>query len=122
MANPALPPALGSREAEVTVYISIGNSDDKLTQREWASFVGEVDSSVRWHSQGTVHGFWLSPSNVPWQNACWCVEYEFAGDEDTWTEQAEEQKVWLQRLAAKYRQDSIAWAVAETEFLRGTDG
>lgn len=97
------------------VYVSIGNSDDKLTQAEWAQFVRELDSSVRHHSGDRVHGAWLSESASPWQNACWCVEY---ADLDAWPTQVEEQKRWLARLAHKFRQDSIAWAeVPETHFI-----
>jgi hypothetical protein len=98
----------------VIVYVSIGNSDDKLPQAEWSRFVREVDSSVRHHADA-VHGFWLSPPDAQWQNACWCVEYQQL---DVWPTQVDEQKRWLGRVAQTYRQDSIAWAEAPTtEFL-----
>ena len=29
-----------------TIYVAIGNSDDKLTQREWFDFVGDVDGTL----------------------------------------------------------------------------
>ncbi len=109
------------------VYISIGNSDDKLTQREWSEFVADVDRSLRWWCNenastaalnspaGRIHGHWLSASDSPWQNACWCVEYV---DHEDWPEQIAGQKTSLARLAAQYRQDSIAWAeTPSTEFL-----
>ena len=92
-----------------TVYISIGNSDDKLTQREWSEFVVEVAAMAV--SLGHTHGSWVSPSASPWQNACWCVEYP----SDAVAETAKDE---LRALASRYRQDSIAWAVAQTEFLR----
>lgn len=96
-----------------TVYVSIGNSDDKLSQAQWAQFVQEVDASVRHH--GEVHGAWLSPPASPWQNACWCVEYAHL---DAWPTQVDEQKRWLSRVAQKFHQDSIAWAECPTtEFL-----
>ncbi len=94
-----------------TVYVSIGNSDDKLTQSEWSIFYARVDSlleNVALTAQ--IHGRWLSPGNAPWQNACWCVEVPESA--------VDKLKADLANLARVYRQDSIAWAVApETEFL-----
>lgn len=90
------------------VYISIGNSDDKLTQAEWARFLLDVDDAI---SDGaiTVHGRWYSAPRSAYQNACWCAEFH---EPDAW-----HPKMALQALAATYRQDSIAWAEATTEFL-----
>lgn len=89
------------------VYVSIGNSDDKLTQREWHDFVFAVDAVM--HS-GRVHGQWYSRADAQWQNACWCVE--FSGDV-----LIEYVKEHLRELAARFQQDSIAWADAKTIFL-----
>lgn len=91
-----------------TVYISIGNSDDKLPQSEWAEFVYEV--GIVANAGQRKHGQWVSPSTYPFQNACWCIEV-LPTHVDTL-------KAELRKLAAKYRQDSIAWAEAPTtEFL-----
>lgn len=97
------------------VYISIGNSDDKLTQRSWSQFVEVVQSALDGTvaaGHATVHGSWRSPSDAPWQNACWCVEFppdRFA---------VEPLRELLTGLTSDYRQDSIAWAeVKTTEFL-----
>lgn len=93
------------------VYISIGNSDDKLSQAEWSDLWHEV----QWCLAGrrvNFHGRWISLSNDKFQNACWCIEFEMgpAGRVDF--------KQQLADIARKYRQDSIAWAVVkETEFL-----
>lgn len=95
------------------VYVSIGNSDDKLTQQEWSEFVSAVEDMLYDAPDLPVmrrHGAWVSRSDAPWQNACWCVE--FAAEADALAVRRE-----LRRCAADYRQDSIAWAVAETEFL-----
>jgi hypothetical protein len=103
------------------VYISIGNSDDKLTQAEWSEFYRRVDAAVR---GGAVHGAWVSGSASAWQNACWCIEFEptamvvtRAGDECT---RLEALRAGLARLAGEYNQDSIAWAVADTEFIQAS--
>ncbi len=102
------------------VYISIGNSDDRLTQVEWADFVRRIDSACR-HYGPDVHGFWLSASDSRWQNACWCVELN---DHDNWslTDRLDAFKTELGMRAREFKQDSIAWAeVARTEFLRVPD-
>jgi len=99
----------------VIVYVSIGNSDDRLTQRQWSDFVLVVDQALtgaaaRGHA--TVHGSWRSLPDAPWQNACWCIEFE--------AEQVavEPLRELLADVAGDYHQDSIAWAeVKTTEFL-----
>jgi hypothetical protein len=89
------------------VYVSIGNSDGKLTPNQWARFWHETNE---WLTDYKIHGQWHSLPTMVWVNACWCVEVP-AG-------QAEDLKHGLEALAKKYNQDSIAWAVAETEFLK----
>ena len=97
------------------VYISIGNSDDQLTQADWAAFCIEVRSEAR--ALGHVHGSWYSPPDSPWQNACWCLELAGHGDAGT-SETLAELRTVLSRIARRYRQESIALArVAETEFV-----
>jgi hypothetical protein len=96
------------------VYISIGNSDDKLTQADWSLFQGETDRLVNLQG-GIVHGVWSSNPWSKWQNACWCVELP--------QENTEPLKKQLQVLAAVFSQDSIAWAeVRDTEFLGAHSG
>lgn len=90
------------------VYISIGNSDDKLTQAEWSKYV--VEMLTRVVSIGKRHGDWYSAPYTPYQNACWCVE--FSSDADI-----QEAREVATEIRQKWRQDSIAWAVAETEFI-----
>jgi hypothetical protein len=98
------------------VYISIGNSDNKLTQKEWAAFVSNIDDDIA-NSRAGVHGFWSSVSHHPWQNACWCIEFEEKSQ--LFGEiVVNKLKDNLIQLARTYGQDSIAWAeVKETEFL-----
>jgi len=93
----------------ITAYVSIGNSDDKLTQREWALYWHAVNDELEWAAERT-HGSWLSCPAEPFQNACWCVEV----DEDN----VEDLKHDLAILAARYKQDTIAFAVATTEFIQ----
>lgn len=93
----------------ITVYVSIGNSDDKLTQAEWSNFYTHVSIILRSRRGLLIHGEWVSEPTLAWQNACWCIEVP--------EEQVEPLRVALKAIAALYRQDSIAWAVAEVEFL-----
>lgn len=92
------------------VYVSIGNSDDKLTQSEWAQFVSRTTSLVE--GAALIHGRWLSEPSSAYQNACWCIDVHDEPNGVEWLRGA------LARLAADFRQDSIAWAEAPvTEFL-----
>lgn len=93
----------------ITVYVSIGNSDDKLSQEDWSLFHGTVHRVLsRWQ----LHGAWISESTSPYQNACWCVVLP----DSEWT--VTNVKQTLKAIASVYRQDSITWAEAPvTEFL-----
>jgi len=93
----------------ITVYVSIGNSDDKLTQERWAEFFARTSDAVQTFSRH-VHGEWASLPNARWQNACWCFE-PHPDDIDVMREV-------LAKLASRFGQDSIAWAVATTEFVK----
>lgn len=106
-----------------TVYISIGNSDDKLTQREWCDFVADVDGDLEYvlNPHGRVHGRWFSAPDVQWQNACWCVEFveSHGAAGQTVAEQVAIAKARLRKLADVYRQDSIKWdEVGSPEFIK----
>lgn len=93
----------------MVVYISIGNSDDKLTQGEWAEFYQRTAELVEFYAH-IVHGAWTSLPTAHYQNACWAVVPAAKAKGELKTE--------LGRLARFFRQDSIAWAECpETEFL-----
>lgn len=92
------------------VYISIGNSDDKLTQEEWSRFYVKVDRIVQ-HNILRVFGRWVSPSTEPFQNACWCIEVGAGRDADKMRDRLED-------VASEFHQESIAWAIADTHFIR----
>jgi hypothetical protein len=96
-----------------TVYISIGNSDDRLTQAEWSEFCRDVDGLVRRYAE--VHGAWYSLPSTKWQNACWCVAFEPRSSLKRSTMEE------LAVISKRYRQHSIAWAEAKTTFIEATD-
>lgn len=104
----------------VNAYISIGNSDDKLSQQEWSRFI-EVTRDFLTGNRGNhlggqvwqIHGEWYSRPDHPWQNANWCVEIN---EEDTYYlygQMAEHAKI--------HRQDSIAVTVGRL-VLCGPEG
>ena len=93
----------------MTVYVSIGNSDDKLTQSRWAGFISEVEGQLKGFP---FYGAWFSRPDVAWQNACWCIDLT-----DVPAPAINRLKHALSRIADSYQQDSIAWAEAKTEFI-----
>src|SRR5262245_37840415 len=99
-------------------YISIGNSDDKLTQVERSEFITDVTASVA-HYGDEIHGFWLSPVESRWQNACWCVEY--VEDSKLPAHRLQAQAHGLAMLSRKYRQRAIAWAEVDKTVMIGED-
>jgi putative flippase GtrA len=93
-----------------TLTVCIGNSDDGLTQREWADYWRDVNLEVS-TSASHVFGVFLSVPNSPYQNACWVFEGELTPD-------LEES---LATLARRFRQDSIAVSVGETTMVRSAE-
>lgn len=93
-----------------TLVILIGNSDDKLSQKEWSQYA--MDVSLLAHNWAkAIHFEGGSASGSEWQNACWVVEWDTADLANLNTE--------LSQLAAHYRQDSIAVITGgTTRFVR----
>jgi len=92
-----------------TVTIQIGNSDDKLTQGNWARYVDAVHSAIS-NSGCSVHFFGGSPNWYPWQNVAWVLE---AGDD----KDLQALKDCLFFVRKKFGQDSVAWTESETLFV-----
>lgn len=90
----------------MTVTIQIGNTDNKLTQQEWSQFVLEMREIIHQHL-GTVHFFGGSATYEPWQNVCWVVE----------ASALEEFRKEATALRQKYKQDSVAFTIGNTEFV-----
>lgn len=106
------------------VYVSIGNSDDRLGQALWSQFYGQVDNLLQSGSLVRQHGRWLSTPDSRYQNACWCIEFDPDQQVVPWFGRPDmDLLAWLQlelsRLAGEYNQDSIAWAQAPiTQFIK----
>lgn len=92
-----------------TVHVSIGNTDGKLTHAEWADYYRLADELLTEVLTTQVYGRWHSLPATPYVNACWAVEIP--------DEHVDALKDALGRLAAKFRQDSIAWLDGQTEFI-----
>ncbi|SDT74318.1 hypothetical protein [Actinoplanes derwentensis] len=101
------------------VHIAIGNSDDRLTPRQWSALMTAVGGAVSRAAVmpgARVHGAWTSGNHLPWQNACWCSPLP-AGQRFVTV-----RRIRLGRLASRFRQGPIARAVAGTEFIGPTGG
>lgn len=94
----------------ITVYVTIGNSDDKLTQSEWSDFITRIQHAfhnLAYHQ----HGEWFSNPDSKYQNAIWCIEVR-----EVMIHRIKDQ---LSMIAKKFRQESIAWVEAkDVEFIR----
>ena len=91
-----------------TVTIQIGNSDNKLTQSEWSDFCSQVQLIVE-EEKCTIHFRGYSPGDAPWQNACWVIEL--------FDSNLNILRAMLAGIAKRFKQDSIAFTVGETEFV-----
>lgn len=93
----------------MVVTLQIGNTDNRLTQQEWAAFVEEVNAEVD-RSNPSVHFFGAPPTTASWQNAAWVAEAwnleSLAGFKDR-----------LTAIRKKYRQESVAFTIGQTEFI-----
>lgn len=94
---------------DITVYVSIGNSDDKLGQGEWCEFISELNYAVSIHAR-EVYGQWFSVPDAPFQNMVTAFRLH--------VDEIGPLRAKLAALRGRYQQDSIAWAQAErTEFI-----
>ncbi len=91
-----------------TVTIQIGNSDDKLTQCEWSEYVRAIQEQIEIYAYDQ-HFFGGSPTWFPWQNVAWCIEMRDS--------KIEYLKQVIKSIGKKYKQDSVAFTVGETEFI-----
>lgn len=90
-------------------YVSIGNSDDELTQHEWSNFIRELKNVLSDFS-GRTYGEWFSASDSTWQNMCVCKELE--------RDDLDRLRAALRALRRFYRQDSVALVIVDqTEFV-----
>lgn len=99
-----------------SAFIVIGNSDDKLSQSDWAKFQGDLDGvGERLEERGeTVHGIWFSEAMSPYQNMCLCVTVQDDSTVEWLTNE-------LAEIAAHYDQDSIAIQIDYPTFVEAKE-
>lgn len=98
-----------SSDTTLTAYVSIGNSDDKLSQREWSDFVADF-RRVMTRYASEIYGVWYSAPDAEYQNMCIAAAVR-PGSVDVLRGD-------LTEMREHFQQDSVAWAfVDETEFI-----
>lgn len=90
------------------ITVSIGNSDNKLTQVEWSEFVQQVDKIIN-ECAAQVHFFGGSVTWTAWQNVAWLFD-------------CKEENIHLLLMALvecrhKYRQESVAFLEGEIALI-----
>jgi hypothetical protein len=91
-----------------TATLQIGNSDDKLTQKEWSDYVNEISKTLEYRKIA-IHFSGGSVNWAQWQNYAWVI----ALNEEAISELLSQ----LCLIRKKYRQDSVAWTEGDTEFI-----
>jgi competence protein ComGF len=89
-------------------YVAIGNTDNKLTQQEWALFVETVRNVLNGYTR-QIHVEGYSLGDKPWQNVVWGFDID-----SQFTSKLQEA---LRITAYNFQQDSIAWSETQTIFL-----
>jgi hypothetical protein len=95
-----------------TITVQIGNSDNKLSQREWASFCNAVHRTIVYHTHNIIDSIHFSAPSVgwaDWQNSAWVFECEDV--------EIEELKDRLFIIRKEYKQDSVAFTLGKTELI-----
>lgn len=90
------------------MVILIGNSDNKLTQNEWAHYVEAMRLAIE-RICHIVHFFGGSSTYAPWQNVCWTIEIDL--------DNVGALKFDIMNIRRSYKQDSVAVMTGVTEFI-----
>lgn len=94
----------------MTLYITIGNTDNKLDQQTWHTFTQHLYKLMLLHCH-TIHGEFYTQSNTPYQTCCMSGElYNEYNSGDV--EKA------VSELAKNFNQDSIAMSIANTKLVK----
>ena len=93
-----------------SMALMIGNTDNKLTQQEWADFVDDFVRKVR-SSCTNVHFTGAPPTNSPFQNYCMVISMD--GTNSSYNLLMQE----LTEIREKYRQNSVAVLEGKTRFI-----
>lgn len=94
-----------------TIFVTIGNSDDKLTQERWHNYTVAVRLTIDGYAR-EVYGEFYSNPNSRWQNACWSFTIE--ENANIKLELANK----LASVAKQFNQESIAWSKAQSTLIK----
>lgn len=94
-----------------TVIIQLGNTDNKLTQKEWAIFISNIEKvlSDTKYTGLQVHFAGGSSAEKAWQNYCFvfnCYESDI-----------ESIRFRVQNIRGLFKQDSVAFTLGKTELI-----
>jgi len=93
---------------EKTICLQIGNTDNKLTQQEWAAFVNKIhDAVVRWCNE--IYFSAPSVGWADWQNAAWIFSCNEANMKYLQADVTDARK--------EFNQDSVAFLEGVTKFI-----
>ena len=90
------------------ISIQAGNSDNKLTQQEWAEFIVELGSLVRAYATA-LHFFGGSETYARWQNVCWVAEIPSGCFDELVSD--------IVQIRKLHRQDSVCILAGEALFV-----
>lgn len=93
-----------------TISVLIGNSDNRLTQGDWATMLAQLETIVN-STCTAVHFSGTSDPYAVWQNACAVGEIEI--------EKLPELRAKLGKVCDMFNQESIALVVGEVELVKG---
>lgn len=82
-----------------TVIIQIGNSDDKLSQADWASFIKSTREAIGRHC-GQVHFDGGASFDSRWQNVCIVAEIQPIDKQNLQDDLQRVRKAWKQHAIA----------------------
>jgi len=99
-----------SKSDVVSVVIQVGNSDDKLCQKDWHRYVHEIRRSVLLFTED-LHFDGCSRGDSQYQNACIVAGIRVSCLDKLCAE--------LSRVGGRYRQDSVAVITGEVTFIKG---
>jgi len=89
-----------------TITVQIGNSDNKLSQKQWHNFVKEVRTFIESRAD-EVHFFGGSSNWELWQNVTIIFNIK----------ESENLKSLISQISKNYLQDAVAWTEGVTEFI-----
>lgn len=92
-----------------TILIQIGNSDNKLSQAEWAAFVHAMRHEAILKNCVQIHFAGGPGTHERWQNFAFVVECK--------EEQVAPLRAAVKDIRDVFQQDSAAFMVGDTEFV-----